>query len=87
MKAFRMNKYIVCAEFLEEAQEFFVHEIGETLPSNIEELSWDCEVCSVSGETRTLRDLINEVMDERSAWLRMGIPCDLLWPFIAAKTE
>ncbi|HRR42704.1 MAG TPA: hypothetical protein P5244_15845 [Syntrophales bacterium] len=87
MKAFRMNKYIICAELLEEAKEFFVREIGEALPADIDELSWDCEVCSASGETRTLRDIINGVMDERSAWLRMGIPCDLLWPFIAAKTE
>ena len=85
MKAYKMGPYVVCAEVLDDAQKFFCHEIGDPLPQHIEEMEWDCEVCCESGETSTIRDLINKVLDERNAWLRMGIPCDLYWPFIVTR--
>jgi hypothetical protein len=28
---------------------------------------------------------MNKIMDERCAWLRMGVPCELHWPFIVTK--
>ena len=45
------------------------------------------EVPAGEGKTATIRDLINKVMDERSTWLRLGVPCDLHFPFIVAKLK
>jgi hypothetical protein len=85
MKAFKMDRYIICADWLDEAKNFFLHEIGGPLLGEIEEMDWDCEVCCETGETSTIRNIINRVLDERNAWLRMGVPCDLNWPFIVVK--
>jgi len=30
---------------------------------------------------------MNEELDRRSAWLRMGVPCELHWPFIVVKLK
>ena len=85
MNAYKMNKYIICADLLDEAKAFFHDEVGEPLPAHIEEMEWGCVVPCEGGENRTIRDIINNVLDERNAWLRMGIPCDLHCPFIIAK--
>jgi hypothetical protein len=70
---------------LDEAKEFFRGEIGEPLPDHIEEMGWEYVVPFESGENKTIRDIINRVMDERNDWLRMGVPCDLHCPFIIVK--
>jgi hypothetical protein len=85
MKAFRMNRYIIAADTVEDAIQCFIENVAEPLPSNIEDIDWSTEVCCEDGLTATVRDLINRTMDERNAWLRMGVPCELHWPFIAAK--
>ncbi len=84
MKAYKFDRYIIAAEVIEEATRFFRQEVGGPFPKSIEELDWHAEVCCESGEIRTVCDLVNKEMDERNAWLRMGIPCDLHWPFIIA---
>jgi len=85
MNAYKMNNYIICADVLDEAKDFFRAEVGEPLPAHIEKMEWECMVPCESGENSTIRDIINRVLDERNAWLRMGIPCDLHCPFIIAK--
>jgi len=39
------------------------------------------------GKTVTIRDLVNKIMDERNAWLRMGVPCELHFPFIVIELK
>jgi len=85
MNAYKINKYIICADVLDEAKHFFQDEVGEPLPPNIEKMEWECVVPCESGENETIRDIINRVLDERNAWLRMGVPCDLHCPFIIVK--
>lgn len=85
MNAYKINKYIICADVLDEAKDFFRAEVGEPLPAHIEKMEWECLVLCESGENRTIRDIITCVLDERNAWLLMGIPCDLHYPFIIAK--
>jgi hypothetical protein len=85
MSAYKINKYIICADVLDEAKALFRDEVGDPIPDHVEEIGWDCMVPSESGENRTIRDIINRVLDERNEWLRMGIPCDLHSPFIIAK--
>ena len=85
MNAYKMNKHIIGADVLDEAKEFFRGEIGEPLPDHIEEMGWEYVVPCESGENKTIRDIINRVMDERNDWLRMGVPCALHGPFIIVK--
>jgi hypothetical protein len=85
MNAYKINKYIIGADVLDEAKDFFRGEIGEPLPDHIEEMGWECVVPCESGENKTIRDIINRVLDERNDWLRMGLPCALHYPFIIAK--
>ena len=85
MNAFKIDKYIICADVLDEATVFFLGQIGDPLPADVEEMEWDFVVPCESGENKTIRDIINRVLDERNDWLRMGIPCDLHGPFVIAK--
>ncbi|MCX5844086.1 MAG: hypothetical protein NT022_10135 [Deltaproteobacteria bacterium] len=85
MNAYKINKHLICADVLDEAKAFFCIEVGEPLPNHIEEVAWDYAVPCESGENKTIRDIINRVMDERNDWLRMGVPCDLHCPFIIVK--
>ena len=85
MNAYKFNNYIICADMLDEAKAFFNAEVGEPLPADIVEMGWECVVPCENGEASTIKDIINRVLDERNAWLRMGVPCDLHCPFIIAK--
>ena len=85
MNAYKINKYIICADVLEEAKTFFREEVGEPLPGGIEEIGWECVVPCESGENTTVREIITRVLEERNTWLRMGVPCDLHHPFIVVK--
>lgn len=85
MNAYKINKHIICADVLDEAKAFFRDEVGEPIPDHIEEMTWECVVPCESGENTTIRDIINRVLDERNAWLLMGVPCDLHHPFIIVK--
>ncbi|HYA14957.1 MAG TPA: hypothetical protein VEF33_11515 [Syntrophales bacterium] len=85
MNAYKINNYIICADMLDEAKAFFRDEVGELLPAHVEEMGWECVVPCEGGENTTIKDIINRVLDERNAWLRMGVPCELHYPFIIAK--
>ena len=85
MNAYIINKHILCADVLDKAKAHFQDEVEEHLPDHVEEIGWDCMVPSESGENMTIRDIINRVLGERNAWLRMGIPCYLHSPFIIVK--
>jgi hypothetical protein len=85
MEVYRIVDHIVAADSEEDARHFYRHEVGEDPPPAIEELSVSLEVPTAEGQTAPIRDIVNRIMDERNAWLRLGVPCDLHWPFIVAK--
>ncbi len=86
MLAYRINRCIVVADIAEEAEMFFCEEVGEPIES-IEEVSVYTEVLRHDGTVTTVRDLMNEELDRRNGWLRMGVPCELHWPFIVVKVK
>jgi len=87
MEAYRIGDHIVAADTEEDARHFYREEIGMEPPAEIEELSVSFEVPLGEGRTAAIRDLMNKVLDERSSWLRMGVPCELHWPFVIAKLK
>jgi len=85
MQAYRINKLAIAADIKEEACDFYRREIGGDLPDvphMIEELPSLMEVCCNDGTVKTIKTRINEELDTRNAWLNMGVPCDLHWPFV-----
>jgi hypothetical protein len=86
MQVWRINHCIIAADIVEEAEMFFCEEIGEPIEF-IEEVSVYTEVSRDDGAVTTVRDLMNEELDRRNAWLRMGVPCELHWPFIVVKIK
>ena len=82
MRAFLIHKLVIAADVPEEAGEFYRQEIGGELPGTIPELSPDMEIRCDDGQKKTIRARIGEELDQRNAWLRMGVPCELHWPFV-----
>ncbi|HTZ40797.1 MAG TPA: hypothetical protein VMB77_11585 [Syntrophales bacterium] len=87
MEVYRIGDHVVAADTEEDARHFYREEVGKDAPPAIEELSVSLEVPAGGGQKAPIRDIINRIMDERNAWLRMGVPCDLHWPFIVAKLK
>lgn len=87
MEAYRIGDHVVAADTEEDARHFYREEVGKEAPAKIEELSVSLVVPAGEGQTAPIRDLMNKIMDERSAWLRMGVPCELHWPFIVTKLK
>jgi hypothetical protein len=85
MQAYRIHKMVIAADIAEEACDFYRQEIGGTPPDVIEELPYLMEVCCDDGIVKTIKERINEELDTRNAWLMMGIPCELHWPFVIGK--
>lgn len=85
MKAYRINNCIIAADAIQEARLFFSREIGGPLPDHIEEMNWLAEVPCDDGTIRTIKDIVNQTLDERNTWLRLGVPCDLYFPFLVAR--
>lgn len=85
MQAYRIHNLVIAADVDEEAREFYRREIGGTPPEATEELSPSADVRCKDGTLKTIRDRINEEMDARNDWLRMGIPCELHWPFLIGE--
>lgn len=77
MKAYRMGDNIIAAWFEDDAVKFFLDQTGGPPPGLIEEMN----VEEAAPEGGRIKDIINKVLDERNAWLRMGVPCELDWPF------
>lgn len=82
MQAYRIHKMVIAADTKEEACEFFREEIGGSPPDVIEELTYLIEVCCDDGTVKTIKERINEELDCRNSWLRLGIPCELHRPFV-----
>ena len=87
MEAYKIGDHVIAADTEEDARHFYKDEVGKDPPAVIEELNVSLEVPAGEGKTATIRDLINKIMDERNDWLRMGVPCDLHYPFIVAKLK
>ncbi len=87
MEAYRIGDYIVAADTEEDALHYYREEVGEPPPAAVQHLSISEEVPVGEGQSATIRDLINKIMDERCSWLRLGVPCELHWPFIVAKLK
>lgn len=85
MEAYRIGDHVIAADTEEDARLFYKHEVGEDPPPDVEELSVSLEVPAGEGKTASIRDIMNKVLDERNSWLRMGVPCELHYPFIVAK--
>jgi hypothetical protein len=88
MQAYRINKLVIAADIKEEACDFYRQEVGGEFPNApnmfamIEELPYLTEVFCDDGSVKTIKARINEELDARNAWLNMGVPCDLHWPFV-----
>ena len=87
MEAYRIGDHVIAADTEEDARLFYKHEVGKEPPAVTEVLSVSLEVPAGEGKMATIRDLINKTMDERNAWLRLGVPCELHYPFIVAKLK
>jgi hypothetical protein len=87
MEAFRIGDHVIAADTEEDARLYYKHEVEKDPPPVVEELSVSLEVPAGEGETASIRDIMNKVLDERNSWLRMGVPCDLHFPFIVAKLK
>jgi alkanesulfonate monooxygenase SsuD/methylene tetrahydromethanopterin reductase-like flavin-dependent oxidoreductase (luciferase family) len=85
MDVFKICDHVIAADTEEDARSFYQEEVGKVPPAVVEELSISLEVPAGEGNIATIRDLVNKIMDERNAWLRMGVPCELHYPFIVAK--
>jgi hypothetical protein len=85
MEAFRIGDHVIAADTEEDARLFYKHEVGKDPPLFVEELSVSLEVPAGEGKAASIRDIMNKVLDERNAWLRLGVPCDLHFPFVVAK--
>lgn len=83
MKAFRMGDSIVAAWFENDAVKFFCEQTGGPPSGPIEELN----VEETAPEGGRIKDVINKVLDERNMWLRMGVPCELDWPFFVYRSH
>ena len=82
MKAFLICDCIIAADLEDEAVQFFCEETGSPSPGPIQEMGVE-EIIPEGG--LMIKDVINQVMDERNAWLRMGVPTELHWPFFIWK--
>ena len=82
MRAWRIQNMVIAADIAEEAREFYREEIGGPLPDVSGEADYGAAVACADGTIRTVRERIHEEMDARNDWLRMGVPCELHWPFV-----
>jgi hypothetical protein len=87
METYRIGDHVIAADTEEDARLFYQHEVGKDPPPVVEKLSVSLEVPAGEGKMTTIRDIMNKVMDERNAWLRLGVPCELHYPFIVAKLK
>jgi len=86
MKVFRIAEVLIAADIPEDAVQFFTEETGIPVSGPVAEVDVLTEV-EAGGEKAPLKDLINRELDRRNEWLRMGVPCDLHWPFIIHRYE
>jgi len=81
MRAYQVDHCVIVADIPEEAREFFIREIAGRIPRVVEELASSHEIRCGDGMVRTVKTIINDEMERRNEWLRLGVPCELHWPF------
>lgn len=87
MRAYQVDHTVIVADIPEEAREFFIREIAGRIPGVVEELHSSHEILCGDGIVRTVKTIINDEMERRNEWLRLGVPCELHWPFVVEKKE
>jgi hypothetical protein len=85
MQAYRIGNVVIAADTPDEAGEFYRREIDSGITSAATDVDMQTVIGCRDGLPRKIKDIINDVMDERSSWVKMGIPCDLLYPFIITE--
>jgi len=85
MRAYQVDHCVIVADVPEEAREFFIREIAGSPPRVLEELAYSHEILCGDGVVRTVKTVINDEMERRNEWLRLGVPCELHWPFLAEE--
>jgi transcriptional accessory protein Tex/SPT6 len=85
MEAYKIENYIIAADLPEDAESMFVHELGGTLPATIEEVDINESITRDDGRVMTIKEIINEELDNRQQWRRMGIPCETYRPFVIKR--
>jgi len=88
MQGYKINEIVIAADTKEEACTYYCKEIGGMLPDvpdAIEELPYLSHVCCEDGTMKTIKERVNEEMDARNDWLKLGIPCELHDPFVIGK--
>ncbi|HEU19795.1 MAG TPA: hypothetical protein ENO00_10570 [Deltaproteobacteria bacterium] len=87
MQAFKIENHIIAADLIEDAMNLFKHEIGGYFPENVEEIDISDQIECDDGRIMTVKDVINETLDERQEWLRMGFQCEVYRPFLIKKLK
>lgn len=87
MKAFKIEDYIIIADLIEDAMNMFKYEISGYYPEIVTELDLNDEIKCEDGRVMTVKEIINETLDERQAWLRLGIPCEVYRPFLVRTSK
>jgi transcriptional accessory protein Tex/SPT6 len=85
MEAYKVENYIIAADLPEDAEGMFIHELGGTLPAMIEEVDIHESITRDDGRVMTIKEIINEELDNRQQWRRMGVPCETYRPFVIKK--
>lgn len=85
MQAFRIGNVVIAADTPDEACELYRREIDPCLPSPVADVDLQTTVKRREGSPGRIKDIIDDVMDERTSWIKMGIPCDMLYPFIITR--
>ncbi len=87
MKAFKIENHIIAADLMEDAINMFKHEVSGDVPEDVENVDLNDEIECEDGRIMTVKEIINEILDERQAWMRMGFVCEIYRPFLIRKLK
>jgi len=82
MEAYKIENYIIAADLPEDAENMFVHDLGGTLPVTTEEIDINESITREDGRVMTIKEIINEELDDRQQWRLLGVPCETYRPFL-----
>lgn len=85
MEAYKIENYIIAADLPEDAEGMFVHELGGTLPVTKEKIDINESITRDDGRVMTIKEIINEELDNRQQWRRLGVPCETYRPFVIKR--
>ena len=87
MKAFKIENHIIAADLMEDAINMFKHEVSGDVPEDVENVDLNDEIECEDGRIMTVKEIINETLDERQTWVRMGFLCEVYRPFLIRKLK